>query len=143
MRAFLLIVAALLLPAAAAAQAVRATSTLTVDSALNVTSGAPVRLKTTVIAPGDAEGAPQADATAVVMLGGDPNRVYRVRIPTASAAGVARAYRILSANGGDISESGVSHLDGEGRDRLEITGLDDLLLEAGGEASFPLSIVYE
>ena len=142
MRILLLILATLLAPAAASAQTRQATATLTVESPLTVASSAPVRLKTTVITNG-AEGSVvvQADAPTVIMVGGDPDRVYRVRIPT--DGGEAAAFSIVSDNGGDISDSGVSHLDGEGRDRLHITRLASRSSVSADVASFPLSIVYE
>jgi hypothetical protein len=141
-RLILLILAALLTPTAAAAQSRQASATLTVESPLTVATSAPVRLKTTVLTNG-AEGAAvvEADAPTVIMVGGDPDRVYRVRIPT--DGGAAPAFSIVSDNGGDISDSGVSRLDGEGRDRLHITRLASPQAVSQDVASFPLSIVYE
>ncbi|GAA0646360.1 hypothetical protein [Brevundimonas lenta] len=143
MRIPLLIVAALLLPTAAAAQSARSTSSLTIENSLQVATTAPVRLKVSSEPGFEAVVSVQADAPAIIMVGGDPNRVYRVRIPNGGAVGQAHAFRIVSDNGGDISTSGVSRLDSEGRDRLEITGLDGLLSVTDEAASFPLSIVYE
>lgn len=140
----LVALAALAAPSAVSAQSARGSATLTVESPLTVAPTAPLRLKgqTSGEAP-TVEGAlALADAPTVVMVGGDPNRVYRVRIPNASA-GDQQAVRIISDNAGDVSDSGVGRLDAQGRDRLHITGYNGALTEVQGRPTIPLSIVYE
>lgn len=131
-------------PSAVLAQTPRGSATLTVESPLTVAPTAPVRLKgqTTGEAPTVQGALALADAPTVVMVGGDPNRVYRVRIPNASATG-EQAVRIISDNAGDVSDSGVGRLDAQGRDRLHITGYTGVLTEVQGRSTIPLSIVYE
>lgn len=140
----LAVLAVLAAPSSVLAQSARGSATLTVESPLTVAPTAPVRLKalTTVDAPAVEGPAALADAPTVVMVGGDPNRVYRVRIPNASAGG-QQAVRIISDNAGDVSDSGVGRLDAQGRDRLHITGYTGVLTEVQGRPTIPLSIVYE
>lgn len=143
-RLILIIAATLLAPTAVLAQSSPASSTMTVENALTVAPTAPVRLKPSVVVGAPvAEGAALADAPTVVMVSGDPNRVYRVRIPNASAYGDPRGVRIVSDNAGDVSELGVSRLDALGQDRLEITAYSGVLVEVEGRQTIPLSIVYE
>jgi hypothetical protein len=129
---------------AALAQSAPGSATLRVESPLTVAPTAPKRLA----ASATPESAPSdrlalADAPTVIMVGGDPNRVYRVRVPNASATGPASGLRIISDNAGDVSESGVGRLDAEGRDRLEISGYNGLMTVVDGRPTIPLSIVYE
>jgi len=91
----------------------------------------------------------RSGAPSVVMVRGDPGRVYRIRVPDTlvSDQGVAvvEALHIWSANTGDVSTARVSHMDLDGRDLLRITGRlrQEGSGRKGGIMALPLTINYE
>lgn len=92
----------------------------------------------------------RSDAPSVVMVRGDPGRVYRIRVPDTlvsdQGVSIVEDLQIWSANTGDVSTARVSHMDLDGRDLLRITGR--LRQEGSGRngaiiTALPLTIDYE
>ncbi len=128
-----------------------ATASIGVQNSLNVATIRPMRFQTrdgrtslSVTASG------LADAPAMIQISGDPGRIYRIRVPRIVTAtgdtALIEDLRVLSQNSGDISETRVGRLDGEGQDLLRITGQLRILRSSDGTdtvAALPLSIDYE
>lgn len=65
-----------------------------------------------------------ADAPAVIQVTGDPNRVYRIRLPQVAGVegAVLEELQVHSQTSGDITSVGVARTNSEGRDLLTISG---------------------
>lgn len=115
-----------------------------------VSASQPMRLARTA-GPRPSPAAPtvQPDAPAVIQVTGDAGQTYRVRVPRFAPAGqeatVVEGVSIVSANVGDVSDTGVARLDAQGRDTLRVVGrLNVLGADApGAVTALPLSIDYE
>lgn len=116
-------------------------------AAVHVISARPDQLSASLSVVSDTSG---SDAPSVVMVRGDPGRVYRIRVPDTlvsdQGVSILEDLQIWSANAGDVSVSRVSHMDLDGRDLLRITGR----VRQGGSTqkggiitSLPLTIDYE
>jgi len=116
-------------------------------AAVHVRSARPDTLSASLSVVSDAS---RPDAPSVVMVRGDPGRVYRIRVPETlisdQGVSIVEDVQIWSANTGDVSTVRVSHMDADGRDLLRITGR----LRQQGPASdgavltaLPMTIDYE
>ena len=138
----------------AMAQTRMATGSIRVERALTLTNVQPMSFLATrrntagpVIADTPAAG---STAPAVIDITGDPGRVYRIQLPDAISAEIDNSvigrFRIWSQTMGDVSTTLTGRLNGEGRDRLLISGV--LTLTSGMAISdistaVPVSIDYE
>lgn len=116
-------------------------------AAVHVISARPNDLSASLSVVSDAGG---SEAPSVVLVRGDPGRVYRIRVPDTlvsdQGVSIVEELQIWSVNAGDISTARVSHMDADGRDLLRITGRlrQDGSDQAGGViTSLPLTIDYE
>lgn len=134
---------------AAAQSSGGAASLAVVQRGLSMTSMRPMRLKVEEPAAGlHMESISLADAPALIQIGGDPGRFYRIRLPRLLDTGetaIVEDLTIWSTNAGDISDTRVARMDHQGRDMLRVTGR--LKVASDGRsmpiAALPLSIDYE
>ena len=82
------------------------------------------------------------DGAAVFRVGGDADRVYRIRLADGAAS---REVAIWSYNVGDVTHSRLARLDFSGYDTLRISSDTPLIFvdAAGRPTALPLSIDYE
>jgi hypothetical protein len=80
------------------------------------------------------------DGAALIRVGGDADRVYRIRLPEG-----AREVAIWSFNVGDVTHTRLARLDFTGHDTLRVSSDEPLIFvdEAGRPTAMPLSIDYE
>lgn len=116
-----------------------------------VSASQPMRLaRTAGLKPTPAAPHSQPDAPAVIQVTGDAGQTYRVRVPRFVPAGqeatVVEGVSIVSANSGDVSDTGVARMDAEGKDTLRVVGRLSLLgpdVLPNSVTALPLSIDYE
>ncbi|WP_409020873.1 hypothetical protein [Brevundimonas vesicularis] len=107
-------------------------ATLTVQSALKVSSASPIHLRSHTV-----------NNPAIIKVGADANRVYRLQVQTylPQAEGPPSA---TSATWADVTLVALRHVDDSGTDRVHIPDVDDYLQRtAAGVPLLPIRVIYE
>lgn len=132
-------------PAAAQSRA-EASAGLQIQRGLNISAASPMQFQAGSSARGAAT---PGDTPAVIVVSGDPGRLYRLRLPQfVSAPGGGALIEMLevrSRSSGDISKSRVGRIDGSGSDILTIRGrlMGRMASEAKVTLAIPMSLDYD
>lgn len=126
----------------------RANATLTIERSLSVATVRPMRFNP--VSSNSGTIVTTRSEPAVILVTGDPGRIYRITLPPTVLAGpgdlTVDTLTVVSDNSGDVTRNLTARMDAAGSDRLQITGL---LRQATGivltnvSAAVPIGVDYE